>query len=215
MHVIVFAGEEMHLLPQRALFRPSNQTLYIADAHWGKVATFQAYNVPLPDGQLSDDLSRLSAVLEATGAERLVILGDLIHSQFTFSDRVIEVVSIWRARHLDLKIELIEGNHDRYIRFLPPHLDIVRVDPGVDDSGILLHHEPLNDVRQAHFCGHLHPGWRLQGKGRQSIALPSFVITQNQLLFPAFGTLTGLMCRYKRKPTHVYLVGPEKVYQVK
>jgi hypothetical protein len=39
---IVLAGETLRLLPDKALYWPRQQTLFIADAHFGKVAAFRA-----------------------------------------------------------------------------------------------------------------------------------------------------------------------------
>ena len=59
------AGEEVRLLPERALFWPRTATLIVADLHWGKGATFRAAGIPIPLGSTSDDLARLDAALAA------------------------------------------------------------------------------------------------------------------------------------------------------
>ena len=41
------------------------------------------------------------------------------------------------------------------------------------------------------FSGHVHPGIRLSGIGKQSITLPCFYFTQNQCILPAFSRFTG------------------------
>lgn len=76
----LLAGERVELLAERALHWPRARTLFVADVHLGKTAAFRAGGVPLPGGTTAADLARLSAVLAATCAERLVVLGDLLHA---------------------------------------------------------------------------------------------------------------------------------------
>ena len=75
------AGEEVVMLPERALYWPRARTLFLADLHWGKAATFRASHVPVPIGTTASDLARLSRALTRTGASHLVILGDLLHAR--------------------------------------------------------------------------------------------------------------------------------------
>ncbi len=42
--------------------------LLIADWHVGKAATFRAAGIAVPEGDLDEELLRLDAMLEATGA---------------------------------------------------------------------------------------------------------------------------------------------------
>lgn len=48
--VIQCAGEAVWLLPERALWWPAQRMLMVADAHFGKAATFRARGVPVPAG---------------------------------------------------------------------------------------------------------------------------------------------------------------------
>jgi len=75
------AGETLRLLPERALFWPRTRTLLLADLHVGKVETFQRHGVALPTAQARADVMRLDGVITATGAERVFVLGDLIHGR--------------------------------------------------------------------------------------------------------------------------------------
>ena len=65
----------------------------------GKSETFQAHGIPVSSAVLTSDLERLDRALWETGAEHLVILGDLIHTQLGLTAQVIQAVSDWRQRH--------------------------------------------------------------------------------------------------------------------
>src|SRR3982074_1557313 len=51
---IELAGEEIILLPERAIYWPRAETLFVADTHWGKDATFRAAAIAVPGGTLRD-----------------------------------------------------------------------------------------------------------------------------------------------------------------
>ena len=71
---ILLAGETVELWPQRVLAWPAEATLFLADAHFGKAATFRAAGIPAPDGT-EDDLRRLDEVLAASQARRVGLSG--------------------------------------------------------------------------------------------------------------------------------------------
>ncbi|NUR18637.1 MAG: DEAD/DEAH box helicase, partial [Gemmatimonadaceae bacterium] len=52
-------GEELVLLPERAAYWPARTTLLVADAHFGKAATFRAAAIPVPAGTTDATLGRL------------------------------------------------------------------------------------------------------------------------------------------------------------
>jgi len=77
---ILLAGEPVHLLAQHALWWPAQGTLFIADLHLGKAATFRARGIPVPAGTTQGNLDRLSALLQGLPVRRLVVLGDFLHA---------------------------------------------------------------------------------------------------------------------------------------
>jgi uncharacterized protein len=46
--MLTIAGEDVLLLPERALFWPRACALVVADVHWGKAASFRAAGIPIP-----------------------------------------------------------------------------------------------------------------------------------------------------------------------
>ena len=66
-------------------------------------------------------------------------------------------------------------------------------------NNIVISHEPLEEIPEGlyNLAGHIHPGVRLVGKGRQGMTLSCFYFGERQGLMPAFGQFTG---RYKIKP---------------
>lgn len=186
-------GEEVHLLPERALFWPRGDTLVAADLHWGKAATFRAAGIPIPGGTTSSDLSRLDTALDRTGARRLLVLGDLFHARAgRVATQTIAELRRWRAVRDRLEILLVRGNHDRHAGDPPDHLRINCVDAPAFVPPFILRHEPSETEGGYTLAGHVHPGLVLAGPGLQRERLPCFVFGARLAVLPAFGSFTGL-----------------------
>ncbi|MFM2172507.1 MAG: ligase-associated damage response endonuclease PdeM [Cyanobacteriota bacterium] len=181
-------GSELELLPQRALWQADTGLLLVADLHLGKAESFQASGIPLPsDG----DLSNLNALLELATQlrpQRVVVLGDLIHSRFGLTAELREKIRAL-PELLGCPLELIGGNHDQgsWFEGLPAK-------PACRYGPLWLSHEPCTPADPAllNVAGHVHPVAVL-GHGSDRLRLPCFALhkPQRQLLLPAFGSLTG------------------------
>ena len=199
---LTLQGEAVQLLPDPVLWWPAQHTLCVADVHLGKAATFRALGQPVPAGTTQDNLQRLDAALQRTGARHLVLLGDLLHARQAHNTALLTALHVWRQRHAQVRMTLVRGNHDDRAGDPPATLDIAVVDepwaigpfaachhPRDDDT----HHEGAAAGAHAGFilAGHTHPVCRLQGRGRDTVRLPCFVHSAGQLLLPAFGAFTG------------------------
>jgi DNA ligase-associated metallophosphoesterase len=181
-------GIDLELLPQRALWQANAGLLLVADLHLGKAESFQASGIPLPsDG----DLSNLNALLELAAQlrpERVVVLGDLIHSRFGLTAELREKIRAL-PELLGCALELIGGNHDQ-----GSWLEGLRASPPCRYGPLWLSHEPCtpDDPALLNVAGHVHPVTVL-GHGADRLRLPCFALhqLQRQLLLPAFGSLTG------------------------
>ena len=186
---VTFGGVDLVLLPERAVFRPDAATLYVADTHWGKTATFRAAGIAVPPGSTTADFARLTAAVRRTGAARLVILGDLLHARRGRREAAtLAAVAHWRAENAGLRVELIEGNHDRAAGPPDPAWEIaVRPDP-TPDPPLVLKHFPDADPDGPVLAGHEHPAVRLTGPGGETLKLPCFRVGRDVLTLPAFST---------------------------
>ena len=205
----IHQGPQGHLLelwPQRAAFDPALALLLVADAHFGKAHTFRRHGLAVPQAAEQSMVRRLDELLRLTAARELVFLGDLLHGPWSQEPKALAELADWRARHPDLVVHLVRGNHDRRAGDPPPDLDIeVHAGPLRRGPWGLVHEpEPVADAYA--LAGHLHPGVRLRAGAGLNLRLPCFRMTPRIGVLPAFGAFTGL---HVEPP-----VGEDRVYAI-
>lgn len=207
------AGEEVALLPERALFWPRSRTLFIADTHFGKAATFRAAAIPIPGGTTQRDLDRLTRVVQRTAPRRLVILGDLLHARSGRSDGVLDAVSAWRREFARLEIVLVRGNHDRHAGPPPDEWHMTTVEGPVVDAPFILQHEPEPSDAGYVLAGHLHPAIRLRGLARQNLKLPCFHLASRVATLPAFCSFVDGLTIHPEPPDRIFGIAADRVIE--
>jgi DNA ligase-associated metallophosphoesterase len=183
-------GHALVLSADRAAFDPLLNTLFIADAHFGKDAVFRARGIPVPVGTTGESLARLDALVAAHRPESIVFLGDLLHARESHADETLDALAAWRAKHRELELVLVEGNHDKHAGALPAMfgVDVVK-EPHVLGPWALCHHPQTVDGAYA-LAGHEHPVYRLATRV-DSVRLPCFRFGPRAGVLPAFGAFTG------------------------
>jgi DNA ligase-associated metallophosphoesterase len=207
-------GQRFGLLPQRAVYWREMSALLVADVHLGKAGAFRAAGVAVPEGVTGATLGRLSEAMRASGASRLIILGDLLHHRSGVDAGLLDALRAWREQHAALPIDLVLGNHDVCAGSLPPEIGITVHQDALELEGITLTHEPGEDAERPTIAGHVHPVVRLRGRGRQSVRGPAFVFGKHSALLPAFGAFTGGHVVTPNAEDAVFVVGPGEVAAV-
>lgn len=189
---VTIAGESLQLLAERAAYVERTGTLLVADAHFGKAAAFRAAGVLVPRGTTSGSLARLDAAIARVRPRCITFLGDLLHAREGRAPETLRALADWRARHRDVEMRLVRGNHDARAGDPPEALGIGCVDAPVVEPPFVLAHHPVVSALGYVLCGHLHPGVRLTGPAREYSRLPCFWFRAGVGVLPAFGEFTGL-----------------------
>jgi len=202
----------VELLPQKAIYWRDAQTLIVSDLHLGKASHFRKHGFAIPMESGSEDLNRLTFLLDAYKPKRLLILGDLFHSEY---NQEWEYFGALRKNFSTVTFQLVRGNHDILQEH---HYEKYRIEIHTEtllESGFVFAHD-LIDLNEEQFSitGHIHPGFVLYGKGRQRITLPCFYRKENTLIMPAFGQLTGLAHMPYDKAAEVFVLTEEAVHRV-
>ena len=96
---IGLAGERIVLHASGAVFLPAQSTVLVADAHFGKAVSFRRLGVPVPSGTTTETLRELGALIQETGAKRIVFLGDFLHSARAHAPSTLAALAVWREAH--------------------------------------------------------------------------------------------------------------------
>lgn len=217
MTVLRIADQTLHLCPERAAYWAEARTLLVADAHFGKAATFRAHGIPVPHGTTTDNLARLDALIARWPVDEIVFLGDFLHAREARAQDTLAEIMHWRASHRDVAMTLVRGNHDARAGDPPDALGIAVVDESHVVGPFSLRHHPVACERGYVLAGHLHPGYRLSGRGG-GLHLPCFWFGHEAGsrvgVLPAFGAFTGTYTIDALADDRVYVVAPDRVHAV-
>ena len=201
-------GERLVLRGDRSLYWPREQVLVVADLHLGKTESLRADGVALPDGAMAHDLARLALALEETGAQRLLILGDLVHDAAALSLGVRRAVAEWRSR-ISASVHLVLGNHDLRVDTMPNEWRLQVAGSSLDIPPFHFVHEHPQPQPHPHLDPHLHPHPHVNEAGGEftwsghlhpvlslrsatdAVRVPCFLLRPHAGVLPAFSTLTG------------------------
>ena len=184
-----FRNQELILSSDKAIFWKEQESLIISDLHLGKSGHFRKAGIPIPETLNSDNLIRLSSLINHFIPKKIIFLGDLFHSHKNLEwNAFIE----WRKRYSNVEMHLIIGNHD--FHDIEDYNEIgLLCSKSIHISPFYLVHD-IDDVKDYSdyiLSGHVHPAVRLKGKGRQNFKIPCFYFGENYAILPAFGGFTG------------------------
>ena len=207
---ILINNQNFILHPSGAIFWEEKRMLLISDVHLGKVAHFRKHGMAIPERAILENFTKLNLVVELFNVDTVVFLGDLFHStinkEWIFFSEWVKIIS--------QKVILIEGNHDIISKEKYSDLNIEVLNELKIDDFLLTHH-PTERESFYNFCGHIHPGIKLKGVGRQFLNLPCFFRKPNQLIFPAFGNFTGKFTLVPTENDSVYAIAKDEVFEVR
>ncbi|WP_417429900.1 ligase-associated DNA damage response endonuclease PdeM [Halpernia sp.] len=172
----------------RAVFWKRENALIISDLHVGKAAHFRKNGIAMPTDILQKDLENLEKLLDFFDVHHLLIVGDLFHAG---KNSELYIFCEWRKQFSHLKITLIKGNHDRIKKEFYCDNCIDLIENKLEIPPFTFIHEPKIQEEQFTISGHIHPGV-IVGNRKESVKMPCFSYSKNQLILPAFSEFTGL-----------------------
>jgi len=202
------------LLPERAIYWVDTRTLILTDIHLGKSGHFRKSGIAAPQQINETNLRRMGNLVDTYKPDRVFILGDLFHSEVNREWLQFEE---WLSAHSKPQYHLITGNHDILHSSFYEQAEI-STHKTLTENGLRFTHHPSRDSTPEtdyNLCGHIHPGIRLKGTGRQALTLPCFYLSGNQIILPAFGEFTGLFTLKIEDAEKVYAIANNEVISLK
>ncbi len=207
--------QDLILLPEKAIYWKQQNALIAADVHLGKVGHFRKAGIAVPPQLAQDDLAVLTRLIHIYQPEHIYFLGDLFHSD---KNTDWNYFAAWRSQFGHIAVHLIVGNHDVIHQSYYHQLDVATYDALNLGPFLMLHHPMTTvDLQQSSgyvLCGHIHPGVKLTGKGRQGVTLPCFSFSARQGILPSFGKFTGRVAIRHLPSDHVFGVLQHRVIAI-
>ncbi len=207
---ILLADELFYLLPEKAMYRPSQKQLILSDIHLGKATHFRKHGVALPSQSNTKDIEKLRFLLDTWQPLSVLILGDLFHN--AYNSEWMQVLSFLNE-YPQIKFILVEGNHDILTNATYSLPNLIKV-KSIVEADFVFTHKPLPQTLKINFCGHIHPGIKIDGVAKQSIKLACFYFNGKNFILPAFGYLTGLYLLERKEDATYYIVAKERVVKL-
>ena len=76
--------------------------------------------------------------------------------------------------------------------------------------------ESLDSIPKPQIGGHIHPGVTLIAQNRQKLKFPCYLVSENQIILPAFSQFTGLDTNFEKKQSSTfkkYIITAEKLIE--
>jgi DNA ligase-associated metallophosphoesterase len=209
-------GQQLWLSPHRCIYWEEDRSLILSDLHFGKTGHFRKAGIAVPQSVYREDLLRLLSLIQYFQPKQLLVVGDLFHSR---ENKELDLFLRWRDDFPDLSIRLALGNHDIlhagwYVKAgITASEGVLGMGPFafVHDIGVVGDGGEPGDSgagRRYYFSGHLHPGIRISGMGKQSLQFPCFYFGGEYAILPAFGRFTGTVSIDPGAESNVFAILP-------
>ncbi len=208
-HLLIFSGLGV-------IYWPEQQLLIVADLHLEKGSYYAKRGNPLPLYDTWDTLKRLEQVVDYFKPKTLLSLGDNVHDPNAFlridnsALKLLEQIS----QQLDKWIWLM-GNHDK--KAILNFATNIYFCTCWKLENITFTHDLLPDTPYQ-IVGHYHPKLKIK-----KITGKCFLINQNKIIMPSFGSYTGGLdiksANFEKlmqdELFNVYLMYKEKIWHIK
>ncbi len=217
-------NQQFWLTTDRTMYWEEEKALIVSDLHFGKTGHFRKSGIAIPPSVYKEDLQRLVVQIQYFQPRELIIVGDMFHSH---ANKELELFLKWRSDLSGIQIRLVRGNHD------------ILKDEWYGQAGIDLSSQTLSrkDFHFIHdisdqfnrkegfiqnfseehsyfFSGHIHPGIRINGIGKQSLCFPCFYFGKKHAVLPAFSRFTGVAMIYPEAEEKVFAIVNQELIQL-
>lgn len=195
-------NQSLWLSHERCIYWENKNALILSDLHFGKSGHFRKSGIAVPQDIFKEDLHRLYSQIQIFNCELIIVVGDLFHS---YANKEMDLFLEWRKDTPSLKIQLVKGNHDILKSSFYEQANVQISPNAFTIKPFCFIHDIAKSCNAAvksesyTFTGHIHPGIRVNGIGKQSLKLPCFHFSQHFAVLPAFSKFTGLS-NFTRKP---------------
>jgi DNA ligase-associated metallophosphoesterase len=138
--------------------------------------------------------------------KHIIAVGDLFHSADNLE---LQLFSKIRASFSNMKLTLVQGNHDILEKswYQRNKIEVVNSNYCLGDFNFV--HDPAEIPKENtsfYFSGHLHPSISISGMGKQSLSFPCYFFTEHSAILPAFSKFSGAAKVKKKKSNRIFAI---------
>jgi DNA ligase-associated metallophosphoesterase len=209
-------NQQFWLTTDRTMFWEEEKALIVSDLHFGKTGHFRKSGIAIPPSVYKEDLQRLVVQIQYFQPKELIIVGDMFHSH---ANKEMELFLKWRSDLSGVNIRLIRGNHDILKEDWYENAGIQLSRQSLSRQDFHFVHdisdqlngkdgfvENISEGRSYFFSGHIHPGIRINGAGKQSLCFQCFYFGKKYAVLPAFSRFTGVAMIYPESEEQVFAI---------
>ena len=217
-------NHQFWLTTDRTMFWEEEKALIVSDLHFGKTGHFRKSGIAIPPSVYKEDLQRLVVQIQYFQPRELIIVGDMFHSH---ANKELELFLKWRSDLSGIHIRLVRGNHDILKNEWYEHAGIDLSSQSLSRKDFHFVHDIsdqlnqkegfIQNVSEEHsyfFSGHIHPGIRINGIGKQSLCFPCFYFGKRYAVLPAFSRFTGVAMIYPEAEEEVFAIVNQELIQL-
>lgn len=210
---ITFNKQQLTLNNQRSIFWQAEKALILSDLHLGKAAHFRKNGIAIPTDTAIADLKRLEGLVDHYKPDQVIVVGDLVHASINSEVLLLEE---FRKRYTGLKLHLVKGNHDRLSKNITEQFAIKHHDEVFALQQIQFKHHPSDAIDPSSFriSGHLHPGVSIVIPPKRQLRLPCFLVSEHQIILPAFSKFTGIDSRELSIKYKCYAISEDLIFPI-
>lgn len=218
-YLFKFKNETLWICAQRCIYWEEQRALILSDLHFGKTGHFRKSGIAVPQNIFKQDLQKLFSIIQFFSPSQLLIVGDLFHSH---ANKEMDLFLKWRNDISSINIELIKGNHDILTKKFYKEASINLTDDQLQVNRFCFTHNI--DLRCENgtftnpnytFSGHIHPGIKLSGSGKQSLYFPCFYFGNEYAVLPAFSEFTGLSKVHNTGNDTILAIAGNEIIQIR
>jgi len=213
----ILQQQTLWLSPDRCIYWEEEKALILSDLHLGKSGHFRKSGIAVPQNVFKEDLQRLFALIQFFKPAQLLIVGDLFHST---ANKEMDLFLKWRNDLHGLNFRLIRGNHDILTKKFYEQADIEVTRQKLAVHNFCFTHDINESCEEESgnvnftFSGHVHPGIRMNGMGKQQLYFPCFYFTKEYAILPAFGRFTGLFNIKPKKNDKIFALVEKNIVKI-
>ena len=214
--------QNLWLSAERCIYWEEEKALILSDLHFGKTGHFRKSGIAVPQSVYKEDMQRLVGQIQHFQPKQILVVGDFFHSK---ANQELEFFKKWRADFSGIVIHLIKGNHDILQNDWYAACDIaLEEEKKVVNNFCFIHDITTIDGPKYNkeqfkavnyfFSGHIHPGIRVNGAGKQSLCFPCFYFGKKYAVLPAFSRFTGIAIISPEAHESVFAIVANKIVQL-